>query len=103
MEWTGWLILVVSLLGIYLIGLIGYRLLISTKKLRQEVARADQLISELKNVEHLAVEFSRPSKGAELEELLINRELLKRARRHRAEARKRKLIERISSIEVDKR
>jgi len=103
MEWTGWLILVVSLLGIYLIGLIGYRLLISTKKLRQEVARADQLISELKNVEHLAVEFSWPSTGAELEELLINRELLKRARRHRAEARKRKLIERISSIEVDKR
>ena len=103
MAWTSWLLLAVSLAGIYALGLIGYRLLVSAKELKHELARAESLVDELKQVELEAIERSKPSSGNDFEQLLVNRELLKRARRLRAEQRKRRLIERISSIEVDKR
>lgn len=103
MAWTSWLLLAVSLAGIYALGLIGYRLLVSAKELKHELARAESLVDELKQVELEAIERSKPSSGDDFEQLLVNRELLKRARRLRAEQRKRRLIERISSIEVDKR
>ena len=103
MAWTSWLLLAVSLAGIYALGLIGYRLLVSAKQLKLELARAESLVDELKQVELEAIERSRPSSGDDFDQLLVNRELLKRARRLRAEQRKRRLIERISSIEVDKR
>ena len=103
MAWTSWLLLAVSLAGIYALGLIGYRLLVSAKRLKHELARAESLVDELKQVELEAIERSKPSSGDDFEQLLVNRELLKRARRLRAEQRKRRLIERISSIEVDKR
>lgn len=103
MNWTGWLLLAIALLGLYAIGLIGYRLLLATKKLRAEVVRAESLIDQLQQVEYQTVEPARPISGAGFEQALVNRELLKRARAKKAEARKRRLIERISSIEVDKR
>lgn len=103
MAWTSWLLLAVSLAGIYALGLIGYRLLVSAKELKHELARAESLVDELKQVELEAIQRSKPSSGDDFEQLLVNRELLKRARRLRAEQRKRRLIERISSIEVDKR
>ena len=103
MAWTSWLVLAVSLAGIYALGLIGYRLVVSAKQLKLELARAESLVDELKQVELETIERSRPSSGDDFEQLLVNRELLKRARRLRAEQRKRRLIERISSIEVDKR
>ena len=103
MAWTSWLLLAVALAGTYALGLIGYRLLVSAKELKHELARAESLVDELKQVELEAIERSKPSSGDDFEQLLVNRELLKRARRLRAEQRKRRLIERISSIEVDKR
>jgi hypothetical protein len=103
MAWTSWLLLAVALSGIYALGLIGYRLLVSAKELKHELARAESLVDELKQVELEAIERSKPSSGDDFEQLLVNRELLKKARRLRAEQRKRRLIERISSIEVDKR
>ncbi|MEK9578604.1 MAG: hypothetical protein VW008_04560 [Aquiluna sp.] len=103
MAWTSWLVLAVALAGIYALGLIGYRLLVSAKELKHELARAESLVDELKQVEQEAIERSKPSSGDDFEQLLVNRELLKKARRLRAEQRKRRLIERISSIEVDKR
>jgi len=103
MAWTSWLLLLVALACLYALALIGYRLLVSTRKLKTEVTRAEGLIDQLQQIEYEQIQRSKPSSGAEFEQLLVNRELLKRSRRQRAEQRKRRLIERISSIEVDKR
>ena len=103
MNWTGWLLLAISLIGLYAIGLIGYRIMLATKKLRTEVARAEGLIDELQNVEYQTAELAKPTSGDDFEQALVNREQLKRSRAKKAEERKRRLIERISSIEVDKR
>jgi hypothetical protein len=102
-NWTGWLLLAISLIGLYAIGLIGYRIMLATKKLRTEVARAEGLIDELQNVEYQTVELAKPTSGDDFEQALVNREQLKLSRAKKAEERKRRLIERISSIEVDKR
>ena len=103
MIWTNWLLIAAGLAGAYVLGLVGYKVWISSKKLRHELERAENLIKELEGVEKEVIELAKPNTGEQLNELLVNREQLKRARRHRAELRKRRLIERISSIEVDKR
>lgn len=103
MSWTGWLLLAVSLFSLYALGLVVYRILLATKKLSSEVKRAEAMIDELENTKLEAITPSRPAFGDQFEDLLVNRELLKRARAKKAEERKHRLIERISSIEVDKR
>lgn len=103
MEWQNWVLLAIGLAAIYFLALVGYRIFLATKKLSSEIARIEHMISELNSVETPPIPVVRPNTGDQYLELLANRELLKSARRKQAEARKRKLIERISSIEVDKR
>lgn len=103
MEWQTWLLVAVLLGALYFLGLTGYRIFLATKKLSSEIARSERMISELTSVETPPIPIVRPNTGDQYLELLANREQLKSSRRKQAEARKRKLIERISSIEVDKR
>lgn len=103
MSWTDWLLIGAIGAGLYAFGLIGYRIFLAWKKLHFEVLRTERLIAELEATPLEVPVFSRPTSGDEFQQLLVNRELEKRRRRRAAEQRKHRLIERISSIEVDKR
>lgn len=102
MGWTLWLVLGTSLLGLYLLGLVAYRVYLNTQSLKQNILKARGLIAEAQQFEELAVEPAIPSSSQELSEVLQTRKRLLRRKLERQEARQRRLVERISEIEIDK-
>jgi hypothetical protein len=103
MNWTGWVLLGVTLLSLYLLGLTGYRLFLNAKALKQHIDKAKGLVVEAQNFEELEVSAAKPSSSEDLDELLVERRALLRAKEDRASARQRRLVQRISEIEIDKR
>jgi hypothetical protein len=96
------LILVIVLGGLYALGLVGYRVLLSVRSLKTEQS---VLESKLANFEPLErpVEAATPSSSLPISQVLAKREQLVRARSAKAEERRRKLIERLQTIDLDKR
>lgn len=103
MGFSGWLLLAVTLLALYLLGLVGYRLLLNIKALKRELDRAQSLADQVRQFEELAIEPAKPSGEADLSKALLNRRAFERQRAQRHEARQRRLVQRISEIEIDKR
>lgn len=103
MDWTGWLLLGTALLSLYLLGLVGYRLYLNIKGLKAELARSQSLVEQLQQLEALEIVPATPHGQNDLAKALLNRRGFERDRAQKREARQRRLVQRISEIEIDKR
>jgi biopolymer transport protein ExbB/TolQ len=103
MGWTVWLLLGVSLISLYVLALMIYRVFLSAKGLKAQIELSQSLISSAQEFEELLVTPATPSKREELGTLQLNRRRFVRAREKRAQDNQRRLVERIRDIEIDKR
>ncbi|MDG2497187.1 MAG: hypothetical protein P8M68_03280 [Aquiluna sp.] len=103
MSIEGWVLLATSLAGLYILGLIFYRVALAGKRLAKEVSKAKGLTDDFKSAEALDAEKLTPSTASELPELFRARRKRQRQKDEQAKARRRRLIKRISEIEIDKR
>ena len=103
MDWTFWLLLAACLAGLYALGLVGYRLFLSVRGLKQQIDQAKDLVDQAKAFDELEVESASPSSAQDLSKLLVNRRAFVRQRQKKAEERQHRLVERIRDIEIDKR
>ena len=83
--------------------MVGYRLFLSTKGLKQEIDQAKSLVDQAKAFDELAVTSASPSSAEDLSKLLVRRRAFVRQRQKKAEERQHRLVERIRDIEIDKR
>ena len=100
---SGWISLLLILGAIYGLALIGYRLVLSYKQLLSEIQQLKSKTESLKQVQELPFETAHFNSADELGELLAKREQYRRAKRHRAEDRRRKLIQHVQDLDLDKR
>lgn len=98
-----WLLLAVTVINAYLLGLAGYRLFLSTKQFAREASKTSQLLSELSDYESSAPEPAQAVTKADLETTLAARRALIARRARQREQRERRLISRIRDIDLDKR
>lgn len=103
MSFTGWVLLATSTAGLYALGLIGYRLLLSARTLNKEADQARRLMAEVQEFDELPLSRAKPSTGSDLGKLLLERHRLNASKDKRAEERRRRLIQGIREIEIDKR
>lgn len=103
MGFSIWLVILASVAGSYFLLLRGYRLMLSLKSLRQEVERSQELIAAAQDFDEIELTEPVANSGADLLKLLRQRHRIKTDREKRAEQRRRRLIQRISEIEIDKR
>ncbi len=103
MSWS-WFLGAAAILGsLYWLGLVGYRLLLSLRSLR------DASVPLQSNLEKLSDPIEREFTAAknhttdDLSEVLAKRKQLKRAKRDSVEDRRRRLIERLNQMNLDKR
>lgn len=103
MTWSWLLGLAAIFASLYWLVLVGYRLFLSLKGLQ---AVAVPLNSNLKYLaEPIEREFiaAKNHTTADLAQVLAKREQLKNAKRDAVEARRRRLIERLNQVNLDKR
>lgn len=98
-----WLILLASVLGLYFFGLASYRLFLSGKALGIELKRSGELLAELNSFERVEPESAKAATGDDFSQALSARKALVRAKIRRREDERRRLINRIREIDVDKR
>lgn len=103
MNWTVWLIVGVSLLALYLLGLVLYRLWLNSKALMAEIEKAQGLITEAQQFEELEITPATPAQQKDLGKLMMKRRRFVSEREKKAEDRQRRLVQRIRDIEIDKR
>jgi len=103
MEITTIAIWVAVLGGLYALGLSGYRILLAVKAVKAELSRARSLITEIAQAKGELPEPAVPTNDSDLIRVIGERQALKRARARKAEARQRRLVQRIREIEIDKR
>lgn len=103
MSVSGWISLLLILGALYALVLIGYRLVLSSKQLLGEIQVLRSKTESLKQVEELPFVTAHFNRADELGELLAKREQYRRAKRHRAEDRRRKLIQHVQDLDLDKR
>lgn len=103
MGWTGWLLLGTAFLSLYALGLVGYRLYLNIKGLKAELSRSESLAHQVQQFEELEIVPAKPHGQQDLAKALLNRRSFERDRAQKREARQRRLVQRISEIEIDKR
>jgi len=103
MELTTVAIWVAVLGGLYALGLSGYRIFIAIRALKVQLARAKGLIRDVAAAEPNHPTPAAPTNRSDLARVISERQALKRARAREAEARQRRLVQRIRDIEIDKR
>jgi hypothetical protein len=103
MNFSGWLIIGVSLASLYLLGLVIYRVFLNVKALKVEIDKAQQLISESQRFDELPIAPATPSSQAQLDDLLVKRRSFLSNREKKAQDEQRRLVQRIRDIEIDKR
>lgn len=103
MTGFGLMLLLVALAAIYALGLVAYRLLLSAKRLSTEIKKAKELIEKLNNFEIKIPSKAEVSQGADLLSLLGERRKIGQAKEQRVKSRRRRLMQRIKDIEIDKR
>lgn len=103
MGWTVLTYLAICLAGLYVLGLVLYRLFLSLKSLARAISQTQALLSELLAYEPVAYTPAEPTSRAELAEALLARRRFEKGREAKAQARQRRLLKRIGNIEMDKR
>ena len=103
MDLTTIAIWVAVLGGLYALGLSGYRIFLAIRALKVQLDRAKGLITDIAAAEHNEPTPAVPPTRSDLGRVITERPALKRARARKAEARQRRLVQRIREIEIDKR
>ena len=103
MSGFGLMFLLVAMASVYALGLIGYRLLLSAKRLNTQLTKSKALIDDLNSFEMTIPSKTEANTGAELLSLLGQRRKIGQGKDQRVKARRRRLIQRINDIEIDKR
>jgi type III secretion system FlhB-like substrate exporter len=103
MTGFGVMFLLVAMVSVYALGLVGYRLLLSAKRLNIELIKSKALIEDLNSFEMTIPSKAEANTGAELLSLLGERRKIGQAKEQRVKARRRRLVQRINDIEIDKR
>ncbi len=98
-----WLILLASLVGFYFFCLASYRLFLSGKALGTELKKSGELLAELNSFERVEPKSAKAVTGEDFSQVLAARKALVRAKIRRREDERRRLINRIREIDVDKR
>jgi hypothetical protein len=97
------LLLLVALASLYVLGLLGYRLLLSARRLSTEIIKSKALIEDLNNFDMTIPSKAEVNSGADLLSLLGERRRIGQAKEQRAKSTRRRLLQRIKDIEIDKR
>lgn len=103
MSIIGWIVLVVVISGLYVLGLAVFRLSLDAKNLLVEAGKLRGLLATLKNAAEVEIIPATPSLSSDYVQLVTKRAWLKRKRLLASQARERRLIQRIRSIDLDKR
>jgi len=103
MTGFGLMFLLVALASVYALGLLGYRLLLSARRLSTEIIKSKELIDDLKNFDMRIPSKAEANTGADLLSLLGERRRIGQAKEQRVKSRRRRLLQRIKDIEIDKR
>ena len=103
MTGFGLMLLLVAIASIYALGLVGYRLLLSARRLNTELTKSKELIEDLNSFEKTMPIGAEASNVADLLSLLGQRRRIRQAKEQRVKARRRRLLQRINNIEIDKR
>lgn len=103
MEVVGWIVLATVLGGLYFLWMAIYKLSLNVRKLVSEGAKLKQMLETIRNPAETKVTPATPSSRQDYVQLVTKRTLLKRRRLAAAQARERRLIERIRFIDLDKR
>jgi|TARA_B110000977_G_C10969067_1_gene451612 hypothetical protein len=103
MTGFGLMLLFVALASLYALGLLGYRLLLSARRLSTEIIKSKALIEELNNFEVTIPAKAQVTSGSDLVSLLGERRRIGQAKEQRGKSRRRRLLQRIKDIEIDKR
>lgn len=103
MTGFGLLLLLVALASLYVLGLLGYRLLLSARRLSTEIIKSKALIEDLNNFDMTIPNKAEVNSGADLLSLLGERRRIGQAKEQRAKSTRRRLLQRIKDIEIDKR
>ena len=103
MGWTMWLVLGVALVSLYVLGLASYRVFLNARDLKNEMARAQDLIEQAQQFQEIEIVPAEPSSTDDLVKLVGLRRAFLRAREQKAIDRQRRLVQRVRDIEMDKR
>jgi hypothetical protein len=103
MTGFGLLLLLVALASLYVLGLLGHRLLLSARRLSTEIIKSKALIEDLNNFDMTIPNKAEVNSGADLLSLLGERRRIGQAKEQRAKSTRRRLLQRIKDIEIDKR
>jgi hypothetical protein len=103
MTGFGLMFLLVVIASVYALGLIGYRLLLSEKRLNTQQTKTKELIEDLNSFDMTIPSKAEANSGAELLSLLGQRRRIRQAKEQRVKSRRRRLVQRINDIEIDKR
>lgn len=98
-----WLILAAVIVGLYFFGLAIYRLFLSGKALGVELTKTGELLAELNRYDRTDPPSAKAAGGDDFSRVLAARKALVRAKIRRKEDERRRLINRIREIDVDKR
>lgn len=100
----GLIISVVAIFAsLYWLALVGYRLLLSLKGLKAAGTPLQISLEKLKDPVEIEFQPATNHTADDLAQVLAKREQLKKAKREVAESRRRRLIERLDEIDLDKR
>ena len=77
--------------------------LLSARRLNTELTKSKELIEDLNSFEKTMPIGAEASNGADLLSLLGQRRRIRQAKEQRVKARRRRLLQRINNIEIDKR
>lgn len=88
--------------SIYVLLAVGYRVFISVRALRVELSKTKVALQGF-GPDEFRIEPAQPSRADDLPKLLLQLRARERAKAHAADERRRRLVNRISSIDIDKR
>jgi hypothetical protein len=103
MTGFGLMLLLVALASLYALGLLGYRLLLSARRLNTELTKSKELIQDLNSFEMLTPSKAQVTSGSDLLSLLGERRKIGQAKEQRVKSKRRRMVQRIKDIEIDKR
>jgi hypothetical protein len=103
MTGFGLMLLLVALASLYALGLLGYRLLLSARRLNTELTKSKELIQDLNSFEMLTPSKAQVTSGSDLLSLFGERRKIGQAKEQRVKSKRRRMVQRIKDIEIDKR
>lgn len=97
-----WFQILVILAALYVLALAGYRVVLAGLELKKKAAAVQQKLSDF-GPDHVELEAAKPVFADDLPRLLRERREMQKRKAREREERQRRLVARISSINIDRR